>query len=721
MSLLSSVTKRIDLITQPSGGYVNPKSFKTMELIGFERIKDIPTIYKSIQGLVVDYLTRFMSGSPKEEAFKISLLGATEISESYNANKLLGNINGLDAYSISNACKLVCYDTVYRRGPSEFSRCFGINNEPSEELISNITILVKRALSFFEDYGPIVKSGFTFESGYTKIVNTGDGDFLTKDTLWDFKVSQTQLSSKQTLQLLMYYILGYNSIHEEFKRIKKLGIFNPLLNTAYLLDISEIPDETFNLVSRLVLGYDIPDGPNGWKNPVREQSGCIKTDNDILRDTAIKFFYDSYYDTGFRPNNYVDGIHDITIDDYWTYYRDKSSTGIRPKFPYTKSIKFLKHNNFIMFISVSSSGSTCILQGGKLKKIEKPIQYYYDNMIEYGSLILDKFSKYWDTLYSIANQLKSVTPDKEKVRKTIYAEEVQLYKSLGLKVADFDEWYEQKKDSIYLSGKVHGCIIDLDYHNHIYVNPYDGTIAPYFAPSKYIRNVYKNIASLLSEKRPDMIEDFKNTFIAHKNETTSLVVVNSSEKHVLSRLSDDEIDLYNVSVTDMSMYDISNKMNLLQPIYDSRWIKVWYDNILPCYEIEGNISTNKNTSMVGQSNRMKCGMEATVIEDTGATINIKFEDGTIVEDCEKRKFLKGTIPNPTISKNKQLEPSENKTKEVKEKVSYIGKTETMNCGLKATVIEDFGCKNITIQFEDGLIRKNCRRDRFREGKIAHRE
>ena len=45
----------------------------------------------------------------------------------------------------------------------------------------------------------------------------------------------------------------------------------------------------------------------------------------------------------------------------------------------------------------------------------------------------------------------------------------------------------------------------------------------------------------------------------------------------------------------------------------------------------------------------------------------------------------------------------------------------MNCGMKATVIEDFGCNNITVQFEDGLIRRNKRRDKFREGKIAHRE
>ena len=53
------------------------------------------------------------------------------------------------------------------------------------------------------------------------------------------------------------------------------------------------------------------------------------------------------------------------------------------------------------------------------------------------------------------------------------------------------------------------------------------------------------------------------------------------------------------------------------------------------------------------------------------------------------------------------------------KDSYVGKTNIMNCGLKATVIEDFGCKDLTVQFEDGLIRKHRRRDHFDLGKIAH--
>ena len=280
-----SVTKRIDFITQPHGGYVDPKKFKTIELIPFERTKNIPSAYKPIQGLAVDYLTRFMSGFSKEEAFKISLLGADAVFENDEAKKLLENIKGLDRQSITSACKLVCYDTAYRVGPSAYTPSF--REEVEEDLILNISILVKRALSFFKDYGPIAKCGFTFEGGYSEIVSSGDGDFLTNDTLWDFKVSEKPLSSKQTLQLLIYYILGHNSIHKEFKKIKKLGIFNPLLNTVYQLDISEISNETFHVVSRYVLGYDISDEPKCWHTTYREGE-YVKTDKNILLEAKMQ-------------------------------------------------------------------------------------------------------------------------------------------------------------------------------------------------------------------------------------------------------------------------------------------------------------------------------------------------------------------------------------------------------------------------------------------------
>jgi len=126
---------------------------------------------------------------------------------------------------------------------------------PDAATLSNIRTMVNRSLTFMKKYGPIVKDGFTFEGGYTQIVTAGDGDFLTSDTLWDFKVSNKPPTNAHTLQLLMYLIMGQHSVHKEFHNIKKLGLYNPRLNHVYTLDVSSISPDVVRDVSSNVIGY----------------------------------------------------------------------------------------------------------------------------------------------------------------------------------------------------------------------------------------------------------------------------------------------------------------------------------------------------------------------------------------------------------------------------------------------------------------------------------
>ena len=260
-----SVTKRISMVKQPYGGYLNKKQFDVTAIDDGEILNEVENIHASLIGLAVDYLTRFMIGTSVEEAFKISLKGALCLDSFLNnasrkkglalknANKLLKGIKGLDDESVSNVCKLVGYDVCFRAGIMGYKPVEEIN--PDSNTIGNILIMVKRSLAFWKEYGPIIKEGFTFEGGYTDIVSWGDGDYLTKDTLWDFKVSKEEPKSKYTFQLLMYYCMGCHSIHPEFKKIDKLGIFNPRKNKVYVANISSISSEIIEKVSQEVIGY----------------------------------------------------------------------------------------------------------------------------------------------------------------------------------------------------------------------------------------------------------------------------------------------------------------------------------------------------------------------------------------------------------------------------------------------------------------------------------
>ena len=81
----------------------------------------------------------------------------------------------------------------------------------------------------------------------------------------DLKVSKSQMNSQNTLQILMYYILGVHSVHKEFSRIKNIAIYNPILNKAYILNVEKIPDEIFQMVSYKVLGYSKSSYSNDWR------------------------------------------------------------------------------------------------------------------------------------------------------------------------------------------------------------------------------------------------------------------------------------------------------------------------------------------------------------------------------------------------------------------------------------------------------------------------
>lgn len=256
---MASVTQRIKQITQPHGGYLKLSEFEKIEFDDNEILKE-ENIHSSLIGLAVDYLTRLMLGTLPKDAFKISLLGASIIGEEKKAYDLLKSIKGIDDLSIYYACKLVGYDVCFRAGPMGYREVDGI--EADTNTINNIRIMVKRSILFFNKYGPITKDGFTFEGGYTKIINTGDGDFLTFDTLWDFKVCKSKPTSSHTLQLLIYYIMGTHSIHSEFNTIRKLGIFNPRSNCVYLQNISSIPQEIIDEVSTNVIGYIDDDSNN---------------------------------------------------------------------------------------------------------------------------------------------------------------------------------------------------------------------------------------------------------------------------------------------------------------------------------------------------------------------------------------------------------------------------------------------------------------------------
>lgn len=278
---MPSVTARINQIKQPRGGFIKPSDMVVEQQNDGVTLNPEENVHASIVGMSVDYLTRLMNGAKPEDAFGISLRGA-KLADEFGvkgaltaAIKMLSGIKGLDDESIINACKLVTFDVWFRNTPAAMMAKTYKETNPDKATIENIKTLVQRSMSFFKKYGPITQDGFTFEpvngnesdykrmvetgkgtyGGYTGTVETGDGDFLTEDTLWDFKVTVSEPTNKHTLQLLMYWIMGQHSGQPIYKGITKIGIFNPRLNKVYLFKINSLPTDIIEFVEKEIICY----------------------------------------------------------------------------------------------------------------------------------------------------------------------------------------------------------------------------------------------------------------------------------------------------------------------------------------------------------------------------------------------------------------------------------------------------------------------------------
>lgn len=104
-----------------------------------------------------------------------------------------------------------------------------------------------------------------------------------------------------------------------------------------------------------------------------------------------------------------------------------------------------------------------ILNGGVFRRLENlDINYYYNNMDKVIALINGPLATYTKVQKQIAGVIKKIGG----------------------------------------SGYIHGCIIDIDYWNHIYVNPYDSKLTGYWAHDVVNKIVYADIPSLLEDKCP---------------------------------------------------------------------------------------------------------------------------------------------------------------------------------------------------------------------------
>lgn len=259
---------------------------------------------------------------------------------------------------------------------------------------------------------------------------------------------------------------------------------------------------------------------NGEKRIYADNQIGYRNNNPYLKYFYINNEYDFFYD-------YKDGIYEISEQEYNDFYRGKNI-----EMNYTREtyiLYMLKKNGYYCFIRKSGSdGSLSILNGGALKKLKnRDIQYYYDNMDKVISSIETPLDKYTRVQEHIAYEIGRIGGE----------------------------------------GYIHGSIIDIDYYNHVYINPNDWTITGYWASDIKNKLVYPNVPALLKAQRPDLYRNYMK-----------MIEGSTSDSFVISNIKE-EISLPPQPYLDTDIYKVSREIKKMQKTR-LNILCTWYDNFL---------------------------------------------------------------------------------------------------------------------------------------------
>lgn len=291
------------------------------------------------------------------------------------------------------------------------------------------------------------------------------------------------------------------------------------------------------------------------------QNALVRLDDGttVLSDNQIGYKPKRWHLNGFTVRgrydpfeDWADGIYSITRQQYADFNRGH---GIYMKeFKQPGEIFVLKCAGIYMF--VLQGKRLYLLAGGQIRVLEHDIDYYYNNMRLYYQQVKTSFTPYRSALEIISN-------------------EVQAFGGRG---------------------SIHGCIVDIDFYNHIYLNPYDGKIVPYFALDMTNKIIFKDIATLLATSPVPpkslegslLLEQYK---LARSNGLTPILASRSDNAN-MTLATVPEI------VLDRSMYEPSRIMRSIQYIFDQNVIRIWKDSILStCFE-DNTLSFNSTASSV---------------------------------------------------------------------------------------------------------------------------
>lgn len=253
--------------------------------------------------------------------------------------------------------------------------------------------------------------------------------------------------------------------------------------------------------------------------------------------------------------DYKDGKHEIVLEDYLKFYRCHGVFLSMKKDRF--DITMLKRDGFYLFLGrEKSAADNClfILNGGRASKAKKSLtaEYFFDNMAVYGKAIKDFIKKYSDFQRQVALAVKGFGGE----------------------------------------GRIHGAIVDIDYYNHVYVNPLDMKLTPYYALSLADKLVYPDVGSLLFAQSKELYRNFA------RQSDSGLALLLGKPNEISKMIKPKK-------VSDTSMYRASRVLRSLQYTSGFNAFRNWNEALLGAAEKDFALQGEIGLEFIREKNERK--------------------------------------------------------------------------------------------------------------------
>jgi len=399
-----------------------------------------------------------------------------------------------------------CLDAAYEQGKQKY-----------EDLFQSLGVHFLDVGNVFIGYGNLLIVGFCGFSDprcAPDVIGNYEIKFRDKLALWYKKCVEYAESKGYALLFCTHFPLLHGAVDSICK------------NNAYYFcghthrDEFEVLSETGAVIADNQIGY----GWNSHKKLVFERIGLYP-------------FYNPF-------DSYEDGCHEIKTEDYQrfcTYSREWVKIGSIERYlsgiggfgkPLgdTGKLYMIKRRGYYgFFIAFSKIERVYICNGGKVRRVPD-----VKNIEE----ILSQFDAMVDACLRVFSGIRR------------YQEQIASYiKSFGGR------------------GKIHGLIVDIDFENHVGIDPVSGDVTFYYSPWFGAVQNYSDMGALLENHVPALYPAYKQL------SETSLVPHYSQDATV-------ESELVEVERGGNSFYGASRYVSPVQRLFSCNILRVWDENVL---------------------------------------------------------------------------------------------------------------------------------------------